>query len=117
MTSVMERVSRYLHIDPYGNLFQDRPGERLKKAFSAQYVASKLALIAYEKKHPYHPWITKDAISRLTAFLRPDHRGFEWGSGKGTIWFAQRSESLVSVEHNAQWHEKVSGLLLQHGLA
>lgn len=34
-------------------------------------------------------------------------RVFEWGSGGSTLWFAQRAASVVSIEHNLNWHDRV----------
>jgi serine acetyltransferase len=116
MQCVSNSIRAWLHIDPYGNLFEDRPKERLKKALSPRYLANKLALIGYENAHPYHPWITRAAIAHLEEYLCAERRGFEWGSGRGSVWLAQRSQSLVSVEHHAEWYRSVSCLLKQHGL-
>ena len=88
-----------LHFDPYGNLGKEGTRERLKKLLSPRYLASRVAVTLYEWRHPDAPWLTRAAIAWLEAHLRPEHRGFEWGSGTGTLWFARRSASLVSVEH------------------
>jgi glycosyltransferase involved in cell wall biosynthesis len=101
------RVLQSLHLDPYENLLRDHTGERLRKALSPAYLRDKLALISYERRRPDHPWLTRDAIALLEGYLSPDHRGYEWGSGNGSIWFARRSGSLVSVEHNPRWYEIV----------
>ena len=38
--------------------------------------------------------------------LRPVDRMLEWGSGRGTIWFARRVEHLTSVEHDESWYRR-----------
>ena len=35
-------------------------------------------------------------------------RGFEWGSGRSTVWFSRRSRELVSIEHDPLWFQRVS---------
>jgi len=52
----------------------------------------------------------------LERWLRPDHVGIEWGSGRSTLWFAARVRHLLSVEHNAGWHESVSSALAERGM-
>jgi predicted O-methyltransferase YrrM len=107
---------RALHADPYGDLFQDRPLARLAKLFSPRYVVSKIGVLTYERRHPDHPWITQDAICLLKDHLQPSHQGFEWGSGRGSLWFARHSGSLVSVEHNPAWYATVEQLLAASGI-
>jgi hypothetical protein len=58
--------------------------------------------------HPAAPWLTAEATSMLERWLRPDHVGMEWGSGRSTLWFAERVGHLLSVEHDRGWHEAVS---------
>lgn len=63
-------------------------------------------------KFPARPWISYDAAKRLDAFLATAPRSvLEFGSGNSTMWFARRAETLHSVEHNAEWYEKVQHLL------
>ena len=43
-------------------------------------------------------------------------RMLEWGSGGSTVWFADRlpdAAQLTSVEHDRQWHEKLSAAIGQ----
>lgn len=52
----------------------------------------------------------------LARWLRRDHVGIEWGSGRSTLWFAARVGRLVSVEHHAGWHASVSSDLAARGV-
>lgn len=52
----------------------------------------------------------------LERWLRPDHVGMEWGSGRSTLWFAERVGHLVSVEHDAGWHKAVSSELVERAI-
>lgn len=102
--------------DPYGNLLEENTARRLLKAFSPLYLARKLSLLAYERAHPDHPWLARGAICRLEKYLRSDHVGFEWGSGRGSLWFARRCAQLTSVEHNPAWAEVVRGMIAHEGI-
>lgn len=63
-------------------------------------------------KSPVQPWISYDATKRLDAFMAEAPRSvLEFGSGNSTIWFAKRAAVLHTVEHNAEWHRRVQGLL------
>jgi len=58
------------------------------------------------------PFISEDAISYLDNFIVKNHCVFEYGSGYSTLWLAQRCKSIVSIEHDRFWHEKVSNEIL-----
>ncbi len=107
---------RRLHADPYGNLRSENTRERLRKVASPRYAWNKLLATLYERRHPDHPWINRRGIELLESHLRPAHRGFEWGSGAGTLWLARRSQSLVSVEHDPGWHARVKARLEGEGV-
>jgi hypothetical protein len=69
-----------------------------------------LRLIAYrwyEWRHPDEPWIAQGAIHFLERALDSQGEGLEWGSGRSTVWFAQRLKRLTSVEHNGAWYHEV----------
>lgn len=64
----------------------------------------------------FEPWITLSAIRWLEAMLRPEDRVFEWGSGRSTVWFAERVSSVVSVESDPTWFRRVSDWLAEEKL-
>lgn len=61
-----------------------------------------------ERLRPNDPWLSPGAIRYLDGVLRPDWRGFEWGSGRSTRWFGQRIGHLTSIEHDEAWYGTVS---------
>ena len=112
-------ASRTLHLlkaDPYGNLFEDRTGERLKKFLSPRWVAARVSLMVYEHRFPDVPWIARDAVQILEHVLDKTQVGFEWGSGNGTLWLLKRSKSLTSVEHHRAWADGVKKKLERAGV-
>lgn len=56
------------------------------------------------------PWLTEGAIDFLTNFLEknPDAKILEFGAGASTIWFTQKSISLISIEHDPTYYDLVS---------
>jgi predicted O-methyltransferase YrrM len=46
-------------------------------------------------------------VTLLDTWILPSDRGIEWGSGRSTVWFAKKAQSLVSIEHHPDWFEKV----------
>lgn len=66
--------------------------------------------------HPQEPWLTPTAIKILDKTLTRQMHGLEFGSGNSTAWFAMRLGQLTSVEHNAEWHARVSRLLRALGI-
>lgn len=69
----------------------------------------------YRYRHSDMPWLTPLANKILASCLRSTDHGAEFGSGKSTIWFSKRVASLVSIEHNPFWYEKVRGELVKLG--
>jgi predicted O-methyltransferase YrrM len=69
--------------------------------------------MAYECRNPSAPWLTRQMIAVLDTWLKPDDVGIEWGSGRSTLWLASRVAHLTTVEENAEWVERVGGMLAQ----
>ena len=50
------------------------------------------------------PWYSRGAIEHLAENIIKDYfEVFEYGCGSSTIWLAQRSKNIISVEHDEQW--------------
>ena len=62
------------------------------------------------------PWLPFGLIEWLDVYLKPDMTVFEFGSGGSTIFMAQRVKTLISVEHNRAWYQKVLPELQKRGL-
>jgi hypothetical protein len=75
------------------------------------YALRRIGYKLYEVTHPDEPWIAQGAVRFCAAQLKPSIRGFEWGSGRSTAWFAARLGHLTSVEHDEQWYGIVQNRL------
>ena len=53
------------------------------------------------------PDMSLPAIVFFEDLLGPELEVFEFGSGRSTIWLAERVGHLVSLEHNPSWHGEV----------
>lgn len=62
------------------------------------------------------PWITFAAATWLKSCLTPSMRVFEWGSGGSTLFFAKRAYEVISIEHDLDWFQQVSGALQRFGI-
>jgi hypothetical protein len=76
-----------------------------------------VAYFLYRRKHPEHPWLAGPANSILESFLTERDVGLEFGSGRSTLWFAQKVSALTSIEHDPVWHNKVTKELEMRKLA
>jgi predicted O-methyltransferase YrrM len=81
-----------------------------------RYVAARATNIAYQTAFRDRPWLTRRSIAFLDRSLGPQHRGLEWGSGRGTIWFARRIGALTSVETDPVWFARLRIALDRNGL-
>jgi hypothetical protein len=54
------------------------------------------------------PWFTYPAVDFLSERLNNSLRVFEFGSGNSTLFFAERVNHIISIEHNKDWFDKIS---------
>jgi SAM-dependent methyltransferase len=80
------------------------------------YIYFRLRDIIFRKLNPSAPWLTPDAIDFLNDTLKKEFNGLEYGSGRSTIWFAKKVNHLISVEHNAEWFNRVSAFIRKEGV-
>lgn len=57
------------------------------------------------------PWFSIEANIFVKNRLSSALSIFEYGSGNSSIYFSKTCKSVHSVEHNAEWHSKISGAL------
>ena len=81
-----------------------------------EYFVARLRVMVYQFLHPGAPWLTSRSIQVLAAHLHKPMVGLEWGSGQSTIWLARRLGKLVSIEHHASWHTRISEALKRKGI-
>jgi len=74
--------------------------------WTPRYLKDRALAYAYEWTHPRAPWFTRYAVRLLEHRLQPEHAGLEWGSGRSTLWLAQRTARLISIEHDPGWYDK-----------
>ena len=53
------------------------------------------------------PWMSYNAIFFLNNILRGNEIVFETGCGGSTIFYLERVQSLLSIEHESSWSEKL----------
>ena len=85
--------------------------------YSPRYVWDRVRLGAERRLRPFTPMLAGEITRRLAAHIKPDHHGLEAGSGVSTIWFAERSAHLVSIEHDPGWAARVRNWLAERGLS
>ncbi len=54
------------------------------------------------------PWYTYPAIQYISQLDLSDRDAFEFGSGNGSLFWAARVRTLISVESDPQWHGMIS---------
>ena len=97
-------------------LFKFQVKMRSFKHWTPHYITSRLAEKYYHRSHADEPWLTPQAVRFLEGWLKPGDKMLEFGSGRSTIWFARRVNSLVSVEHDPLWYERVNASLKAQNL-
>ena len=79
------------------------------------------AVLDYTKRvaldiHPDAPWFTYNMVERINEIIRPDWKVIEFGSGRSTLWYAGRVESVHSIEHDREWFEFLSAEIENKGI-
>lgn len=85
-----------------------------KGHWNVRYFINRVNEYLYRKFNPGRPWLTQDAITYLNTWLTPEKIGMEFGSGRSTIWLAERTKHLTSVESNNDWFGRISDLISQN---
>lgn len=57
------------------------------------------------------PWYTYPAIEFLEQFNIKEKTVFEWGCGNSSLYFSKRVKNITSIEHDADWYQKVAAKL------
>jgi len=88
---------------------------RTYRHWTPRYIVNRLAYAWHQRRAPDEPWLTPRAVELLEVCIGPNDIGLEWGSGRSTLWFAQRVARLTSIEHNPAWYEWVKSRLQERG--
>ena len=75
--------------------------------WTPSYVSARVRSEAIYMCRPNLPWLNLGAISFLKQWLSSDDNVFEWGSGRSTIWFAQKVKCIHSVEHDSNYFDRL----------
>jgi len=86
---------------------------RTFRHWTPRYLISRVVEKQYRRTHPDLPWLTQTANRMLDTLILPPDQGLEFGSGRSTLWFANRVNHLTSVEHNPEWYARVSTWLTE----
>lgn len=60
-----------------------------------------------DKNNKPQPWLSCGANMILVDRLKSDFSIYEFGSGNSTLYFAQKVNEVVSVEHDDTWFQKI----------
>lgn len=61
------------------------------------------------------PWLVFSAIRMIEKISKRGMRVFEFGSGGSTLFFYDRGCTVISVEHDAEWFDRVSTNIKSEG--
>jgi predicted O-methyltransferase YrrM len=64
-----------------------------------------------------NPWIAPEAVSFLKATIKEDWKIFEFGSGWSTLFYASRAGSVISLEHDPAWYDRIGARITTGGIS
>jgi SAM-dependent methyltransferase len=79
----------------------------VEKAFAESILKNEIG----ESEKDARPWINYPLMDFIEERLTKQMNVFEYGSGLSTLYFARRVKSIVSIEHNKDWFERVRSLI------
>lgn len=85
--------------------------------WTPQYVLDKSLEVVYRRRHAEAPWLTRAAVRFLDDWLRGTDSVVEFGAGRSTIWLAQRSRRVISVETDDGWAQWVATALAKRQMS
>ncbi len=53
------------------------------------------------------PWNTYPFLKFIEPRLKKNYDVFEYGCGNSTIWYSERVNSIIAVENDKEWYEKI----------
>ena len=62
----------------------------------------------FERENPNVPWFVPDSIKYIEQIIQPHYVGWEWGSGRSSIWFAERVKQHYCVEGRRAWYNQMT---------
>lgn len=65
----------------------------------------------YDENGMVNPWWSRTAIDLIQKNLTKDFAVFEWGSGNSTLFWSQYVGSVVSIEHDPEWYERMKNIV------
>ncbi len=63
-----------------------------------RYIFNRILVKINQWQYKENPWITSSASRIFDSLLISSDIGVEFGSGRSTLWFAQRLKHLISIE-------------------
>ena len=71
------------------------------------WINSYKQMMPVDKNNNPLPWVTYGFIDFISNRLNSTMDIFEYGSGNSTLWYAKKVNSVVSVENDKHWYNKI----------
>ncbi len=111
---MIEAIKRFIKLHPFGKYFMAAQ-TLLRHSLSREgWNKSILKAKPIDSQGNPIPWFTYSSIYFLKDRIQPSFSVFEYGSGNSTLWFRERVERIVSVEHDASWYEYIKSELQKY---
>ena len=108
MFQIISKIKKVIPV-----IFQPRILIQLVSMYRIGYLSEIGWIDSFKKKMPVDdnsnplPWVTYSFIDFISDRLNKNMDIFEYGSGNSTLWYAIRVNSIISVEHDRAWFDKI----------
>lgn len=62
------------------------------------------------------PWISSEAIDKISEFIKPGMSVLEFGGGGSTLFFANKGLEVTTIESSIAWKSNLESKLVEHDL-
>lgn len=111
---ILQEVSNKLFYGIYNSILIKIHSHKLHPHILKHYSSFKKN--AFDLSITSEPWFNFSMLDFLNQRLKKDFDIFEYGSGNSTIYFSQRCNSIISIEDNLEWFNKVKNFLEKNNI-
>lgn len=97
-----------VHEDPYFSVYSQMINMKFDYLVNNGFYKSLRVKQSVDLKGKPLIWITYPCIEFLRKRITPSMKVFEYGAGNSTLWWADRVQDVISIEHDQEWFDRIN---------
>ena len=109
---MLKKIKKYINIILEPKLLKELVSMQISGyLYEIGWIESFKKQLPIDKEGNALPWVTYSFIDFISNRLNKTMDIFEYGSGNSTLWYAEKTNSVISIENDKQWFEKIKNSL------